>query len=368
MISFDARHRDGANPAHTTDSVAPAALDTHRSRGRRPVLQAAAGLLLAGLLPTAGFAQGQPLLNASYDVSREFYKDYNAAFIRHWKDSSGETLAVNQSHGGSSKQARAIIDGLEADVVTMNQASDIDAIAQRSSLVPGDWAKLFPDNASPTASISVILVRKGNPQKIREWSDLARDGVSVVIPNPKVSGNGRYTYLAAWGAAQKAGQTPEQIRAQLTKIFANVPVFDGGGRAATTTFAQRQIGDALATFESEVNLIRAEFGDFFEVVYPGWTVLAENPVAVVEGVAKKKKTERQARAYLEYLWSDEAQEIAARHQLRPRSAKVLASHAADFPKVQTFTVDEAFGGWSQAQKDHFNEGATYDQILAVGKR
>ena len=335
---------------------------------RRPLLKLTAVALLAGVLPLPALANDVTLLNVSYDVSREFYKDYNAAFVKHWKATAGENVTVNQSHGGSSKQARAIIDGLEADVVTMNQASDIDAIAERGKLLPPDWATRLPDNSAPNASISVILVRKGNPKAIKTWSDLAKAGTSVVIPNPKVSGNGRYTYLAAWGAALKAGQTPEQARDQLARLFANVPVFDGGGRAATTTFAQRQIGDALATFESEVNLILAEFGDNFDVVYPDWTVLAENPVSVVDKVAEKKGTTRQARAYLEYLWSDEAQEIAAKHQLRPRSAKVLASHAKAFPAIKTFTVDDVFGGWSAAQKDHFNEGATFDQILAAGKR
>lgn len=341
---------------------------------RRPLVRFAAGSLLAGALPLAASlplaaaADNAVLLNVSYDVSREFYKDYNQAFERHWKATAGESITINQSHGGSSKQARSVIDGLAADVVTMNQASDIDAIATRSKLIPREWASRFPDNSAPNASVSVILVRKGNPKGIKEWADLGRAGVSVVIPNPKVSGNGRYSYLAAWGAALKAGQTPDQARELLTRIFANVPVFDGGGRAATTTFAQRAIGDALATFESEITLIRTEFGDVFDVVYPTWSVLAENPVAVVDGVVEKKGTARQAQAYLEYLWSDEAQGIAARHQLRPRSAAVLARHAEAFPAIRTFTVDETFGGWSRAQKEHFDEGATYDQILAVGKR
>jgi sulfate transport system substrate-binding protein len=313
-------------------------------------------------------AAGPALLNASYDVAREFYKDYNAAFIRHWKQASGEDITINQSHGGSSKQARAVIDGLEADVVTMNQASDIDVLATRGKLIPADWAKRLPDNSSPTTSTTVILVRKGNPKGIKDWADLARPGVSVVIPNPKITGNGRYTYVAAWGAALKGGATPAQAREQVQKMFANVPVFDGGGRAATTTFAQRNIGDALATFESEVNLIREEFGDHFEVVYPRYSVLAENPVAVVDKVVERKGTRKQAEAYLKYLWSDEGQEIAAKHQLRPRSAQVLSRHAKDFPKVDTFTVDDLFGGWTRVQKEHFDDGAIYDQILAAGKK
>ena len=325
---------------------------------------AAAALMFAG----AAQAAGPALLNVSYDVAREFYKDYNAAFIKHWKTTANEDITVNQSHGGSSKQARAVIDGLEADVVTMNQSSDIDAIAERAKLLPADWAKRLPNNSAPTSSTTVILVRKGNPKGIKDWTDLAKPGVSVVIPNPKITGNGRYTYVAAWGAAIKSGKTPAQARELVQQIFANVPVFDGGGRAATTTFAQRGIGDALATFESEVNLIKAEFGNDFDVVYPAWSILAENPVAVIDKVVDKKGTRKQAEAYLKYLWSDEAQEIAAKHQLRPRSPALLAKYAKDFPKVNLFTIDEVFGGWTKAQKEHFDDGATYDQVLAAAKK
>jgi sulfate transport system substrate-binding protein len=337
---------------------------------RRTVLSAAGaltGVAAIGFLPAAR-AAGPTLLNVSYDVAREFYKDYNPLFIRYWKATAKEDITVNQSHGGSSKQARSVIDGLEADVVTMNQASDIDAIAEKSKLLPADWAKRLPNNSAPTTSTTVILVRKGNPKGIKDWADLARPGVGVVIPNPKITGNGRYTYVAAWGAHIKAGRTATEAREQLQKIFANVPVFDGGGRAATTTFAQRSIGDALCTFESEVNLIKAEFGDHFEVVYPQWSILAENPVALIDKVVDKKGTRKQAEAYLKYLWSDEAQEIAARHQLRPRSPALLAKYAKDFPANKTFTIDEVFGGWTKAQKDHFDDGALYDQILASIKK
>jgi len=331
-------------------------------------LPAAAALATLGGIVRPAKAAGLTLLNVSYDVAREFYKDYNAAFIKHWKATTGEDIAVNQSHGGSSKQARAVIDGLEADVVTMNQANDIDAIAERGKLLAPDWAKRLPNNSAPTTSTTVILVRRGNPKGIKDWADLAKPGVSVVIPNPKITGNGRYTYVAAWGAAIKAGQTPAQAREQLRRMFANVPVFDGGGRAATTTFAQRGIGDALATFESEVNLIKAEFGGDFDVVHPGWSILAENPVAVIDKVVDKKGTRKQAEAYLKYLWSDEAQEIAARHQLRPRSAALLQKYQKDFPTLNLFTVDEMFGGWSRAQKEHFDDGAIYDQIIAAAKK
>jgi sulfate transport system substrate-binding protein len=307
------------------------------------------------------------LLNVSYDVTREFYKDYNAAFARHWKQTTGETLTLNQSHGGSSKQAGSVVAGLAADVITMNQANDIDILAERGGLVPADWAKRLPNNSAPTTSVTVILVRKGNPKQIKDWADLVKPGVSVVIPNPKTSGNGRYTYLAAWGSVIKSGGTPKQARDLVQRLFANVPVFDGGGRAATTTFAQRQIGDALVTFESEVPLIRNEFGGDYQVVYPKHTILAENPVSVVDKVVDKKGTRKQAEAYLKYLWSDEGQAIAAKHNLRPRAEKVLAQYKAAFLQIPTFTVDEVFGGWKKAQAEHFNDGATYDQIIAAGR-
>jgi len=313
-------------------------------------------------------AAGPTLLNVSYDVAREFFKEINPAFQKSWKASTGEDLAINQSHGGSSKQARAVLDGLEADVVTMNQSSDIDVLATRGKLLPEDWAKRLPNNAAPTTSVTVILVRKGNPKAIKDWGDLAKPGTSVVIPNPKITGNGRYSYVAAWGSVIKAGGTPAQARELVQKIFANVPVFDGGGRAATTTFAQRKIGDALATFESEVPLILREFGNDFEAVYPAWSILAENPVTVVDKVVDKRGTRKVAEAYLKYLWSDEGQELAAKHSLRPRSAKVLAKYSKQFPKLQLFTVDELFGGWKKAQKDHFDDGGLYDQIIATAKK
>jgi len=325
-------------------------------------------MLSMGAVPATWAAPSTTLLNVSYDVAREFYKDYNAAFIAYWKKTTGEDITVNQSHGGSSKQARSVADGLEADVITMNQANDIDFLHEKGKLVPADWAKRLPNNSAPSTSTSVILVRKGNPKGIKEWADLGRPGVSVVIPNPKVSGNGRYTYLAAWGSALKSGSNPAQARELVTRIFGNVPVFDGGGRAATTTFAQRNIGDALATFESEVPLILKEFGGDFDVVYPSTSILAENPVSVVDKVVDRKGTRKQAEAYLKYLWSDEGQEIVAKHHLRPRSEKVLAKYAKQFPKINLFTVDEVFGGWTKAQKEHFDDGGTYDQVIAAVKK
>jgi sulfate transport system substrate-binding protein len=327
---------------------------------RRTVVPA----LLLALAAAAADAAPVTLLNVSYDVTREFYKDYDAAFAAHWKQAGGEAITIHQSHGGSSQQARSVVAGLEADVVTMNQATDIDLIAERGHLLPADWAKRLPDASAPTTSVQVILVRKGNPRAIHDWADLARPGTSVVIPNPKTSGNGRYAWLAIWGSVVQGGGTPAQARELATRVIANVPVFDGGGRAATTTFAQRGIGDALVTFESEVAAIRAEFGADFELVYPKRTVLAENPVAVVDAVVERHHTRREAEAYLAWLYSDDAQEIAARHGLRPRSAKVLAAHAGDFPPVATFTVDQAFGGWKAAQKTHFDDGGTYDQAVA----
>ena len=325
----------------------------------------AAGLTLAPIALPAQPA-GKTLLNVSYDVSREFYKDYNAAFATWWKAQGGGPLTFNQSHGGSSRQARSVTEGLDADVITMNQANDIDILYERGQLVPADWAKRFPDNSAPTTSVSVILVRKGNPKGLRDWADLGRQGVSVIIPNPKTSGNGRYTYLAAWGAAQKAGATQAAAQTQVEKIFANVPVLDGGGRGATTTFAQRQIGDALVTFESEVPLIRREFGGDYEVVYPTWTVLAENPVSVVDKVVDRKGTRKEAEAYLRFLYTPEAQEIIARNGYRPVDAGVAARYADRFPAVPMFTIDRNFGGWKKAQAIFFADDAIFDRIYEGG--
>ncbi|MFN9006182.1 MAG: sulfate ABC transporter substrate-binding protein [Betaproteobacteria bacterium] len=334
------------------------------SLSRRHLLGAAGALALPSVV---GAQQAQSLLNVSYDVSREFYKDFNAAFAAHWKKTTGQDVTLNQSHGGSSRQARSVADGLEADVITMNQHNDIDMLHTRGGLVPANWASRLPHNASPTTSISVVLVRKGNPKGIRDWSDLGRAGLQVIIPNPKTSGNGRYTYLAAWGAGVKAGTSHDAAKALVTRIFANVPVLDGGGRGATTTFAQRNLGDALVTFESEAPLITREFGDGFEPVYPARTILAENPVSVVDRVVDRRGTRKLAEAYLQHLYSPEGQEIAARHNLRPRDPKVLARFARQFPKVATFTVDEVFGGWTRAQQEHFNDGGLYDQVILAAK-
>ncbi|KQZ32583.1 sulfate ABC transporter substrate-binding protein [Duganella sp. Root1480D1] len=315
-----------------------------------------------GFAPAAS-ANEVTLLNVSYDVARELYKDINPAFAAAYKKSSGVDVTVKQSHGGSSKQARAVADGLEASVVTMNQANDIDMLADRG-LVVQDWAKKFPNNAAPAYSTMVYLVRKGNPKAIKDWSDLAKPGVAVVIPNPKTAGNGRYTYLAAWGSVLKKGGNEAQARELVGKIFKNVPVLDAGGRAATTTFTQRQIGDVLVTFENEVNLVRAEFGDNFEVVYPSSSILAESPVAVVDKVVDKKGIRKEATAYLNFLYSDAGQEIIAKHYLRPRSDAVFKKYAASFKPISLFTVDEVFGGWRAAQKKHFDDGGEFDKIYS----
>ena len=304
------------------------------------------------------------LLNVSYDVTREFYKEFNPAFVQYWKKKSGDTVTINQSHGGSSKQIRSVADGLEADVVTMNQANDIDLLAERK-LIPADWQKRLPYNSAPTTSTTVFLVRKGNPKAIKEWDDLVRPGVAVIIPNPKTSGNGRYSYLAAWGAKIKEGGDEKQAKEFVTRLFRNVPVLDTGGRGATTTFAQRGIGDVLLTFENEAELIKNELGrDQFEVVYPSIGILAENPVSLVDKIVDKRGTRGVAQAYLEYLYSEAGQEIAARHHLRPRQEAVAAHHAAEFPKLNLFTVDEVFGNWQKAQKVHFADGGVFDQIFA----
>ena len=325
---------------------------------RRALLALALG---SAVVPFAARAADVELLNVSYDVARELYKDINPAFVAEWKKSTGDTVTIKQSHGGSSKQARAVADGLEASVVTMNQANDIDMLADRG-LVAKDWAKKFPDNAAPYYSTMVFLVRKGNPKGIKDWADLAKPGVKVVIPNPKTAGNGRYTYLAAWGSVIKKGGTEAQARDLVGKIFKNVPVLDAGGRAATTTFTQRQIGDALVTFENEVNLVRAEFGNDFEVVYPSISVLAESPVAVVDKVVDRKGIRKQATGYLNFLYSETGQAIGAKHYMRVRNEKVMKQFAANYKPIKLFTVDDVFGGWRAAQKRHFDDGGEFDKI------
>lgn len=320
-------------------------------------------LLAAGFAVATGVHAQSNLLNVSYDVARDVYKDFNPLFQKHWKEKTGETVELRQSHGGSSKQARAVADGLEADVVTMNQATDVDFLAEKG-LVAADYTKRFPDSASPYTSTMVFIVRKGNPKAIKDWNDIAKPGVQLIIPHPKNTGNGRYSYLAAWGYALKQpGGNDKTAQEFVGQMLKNAPLFGSGGRDATTTFMQRKIGDVLVTFESEAELIAKEFGrGDFEVVYPSLSILAEFPVAVVEKVVDKKGTRKVAQAYLEYLWSKEGQENAAANYLRPRNIEVLKKYAAQFPEIKTFTVDEVFGGWGKASAAHFKDGGSFDQI------
>jgi sulfate/thiosulfate transport system substrate-binding protein len=304
------------------------------------------------------------LLNVSYDVTRELYKDIDAAFIADYKQKSGETVSIRQSHGASSAQALSVMQGLQADVVTMNQPNDIDLLVERGGLVPANWRTRLPNNSVPYTTTMVFLVRHGNPKDIKDWSDLARPGVQVVIANPKTSGNGRYAYLAAWGYKKQQGATDGDAQAFEKAIFKNVPVLDTGGRGATTTFTQRGIGDVLVTFENEVALIDTGAGaKDFDAVYPSVSLEADPPVALVDKVVDKRGTRKEAQAYLDYLWTPAAQEIIAQHHLRPRNPDVLARHASEFKPIKTFTVEQVFGSWQKAQQTHFSDGGTFDQVV-----
>jgi sulfate/thiosulfate transport system substrate-binding protein len=330
-------------------------------------------LVLLAVLLTAlcsGLAHAQSsLLNVSYDPTRELYTDFNAAFSRHWQARTGEKPNLRQSHGGSAKQTMAVMGGLQADVVTLALAYDIDALADRGLVAP-DWQKRLPHNAAPYTSTVVFLVRKGNPKNIRDWNDLARPGVEVITPNPKTSGGARWNYLAAWGYALKQpGGNEATARQLVSQIYRNVKVLDSGARGASTTFVQRGIGDVLIAWENEAQLALKEIGPGkFDLVIPSWSILAEPPVAVVDKNVDKRGTRKLATAYLEYLASPEGQEIAARHYFRPRDAKVAARYAASFPKLKLFTVDEVFGGWRKAQATHFADGALYDQIFSSARK
>ena len=340
------------------------------ARTAHPASPLAVGAALAALLWLAGGAAAAApkeikLLNVSYDPTRELYHDFNAAFARSWKAKTGQEVTVQQSHGGSGKQARAVIDGLEADVVTLALAYDVDAIAA-AGLLPANWQSRLPDNSSPYTSTVVFLVRKGNPKRIHDWPDLVKPGVQVVTPNPKTSGGARWNYLAAWGFALRNYGQEARAREFVTRLYRQVPVLDTGARGATVTFVERSIGDVLIAWESEAMLAANLLGKGkFEIVTPGVSVLAEPPVAVVDKVAAKHGTAAAARAYLEYLYSPEGQEIAARNYYRPRDQAVAARHAAQFPHLQLFTVDQVFGGWTKAQKTHFADGGIFDQIYRV---
>ena len=323
------------------------------------------------LVVSLGWVAGKEitLLNVSYDPTRELYQDYNSAFARHWQEKTGDKVTIRQSHAGSGKQARSVIDGLDADVVTLALAYDVDMLWERGKLIPQDWQKRLPNNSAPYTSTILLVVRKGNPKQVKDWDDLTRPGVSVITPNPKTSGGARWNYLAAWGyALKKFGGDEGKARDFVARIFKNVPILDTGARGATTTFVQRGIGDVLIAWENEALLTLKESGHGeFELVDPSLSILAEPPVTWVDKVVSRHGTQAIAQAYLEYLYSPEGQEIAARHYYRPRLEAVGKKFAATFPAVALFTIDEVFGGWQKAQKTHFNEGGVFDQIQKANR-
>ena len=333
---------------------------TFSAKSVRPLIVAA---LSALALPS--WSQTS-ILNVSYDPTRELYQEFNQAFAKYWKAKGGDKLDVKQSHGGSGSQGRKVIDGIDADVVTLALAYDIDAIAGKG-LIAADWQKRLPHNASPYTSTYIFLVRKGNPKAIKDWSDLVKPGVSVVTPNPKTSGGARWGYLAAWGYELKRSKGDQaKARDFVARLFKNVPVLDSGARGSTITFAERGIGDVILTWENEAHLTLKEFGaDKFEIVYPPVSILAEPPVAVVDKVVDKRGTRKVAEEYLKYLYTPEGQEIAAKNFYRPIDTKVLAKYAKQFPKISLFTIDELFGGWPKAQKIHFADGGVFDQIYTT---
>ena len=333
------------------------------------VMVAGAAILSAGLPARPARAEATvKLLNVSYDPTRELYQDVNQAFGQQWKQKTGQTLNVSQSHGGSGKQARSVIDGLGADVVTLGLAYDIDEIADKSGRIAKDWQKRLPDNSSPYTSTVVFVVRKGNPKGIKDWEDLTKPGVAVIAPNPKTSGGARWAYLAAWGyALQKPGGNDAQAKEFVRRLYKNIPVLDSGARGSTTTFGQRNIGDVLVSWENEAYLLVNELGkDKFQIVNPSVSILAEPPVAVVDKNVDKHGTRAVAEAYLQFLYTDAGQELAVKHHYRPRSAAVAAKHAGDLAKIKLFTVDKVFGGWQKAQATHFADGGTFDQIYQPG--
>jgi sulfate/thiosulfate transport system substrate-binding protein len=326
-------------------------------------LAVAALLVLFGHSPAVQAAD-ITLLNVSYDPTRELYDDFNQAFAKYWKGKTGDTVTVNQSHGGSGKQARSVIDGLQADVVTLALAYDVDALAKQGKLIPESWQSRLPNNSAPYTSTIVFLVRKGNPKKIKDWNDLVRSGVSVITPNPKTSGGARWNYLAAWAYALKQpGGNAASAETFVKQLFKNVPVLDSGARGSTVTFVERGIGDVLLAWENEAFLAKKELGsDKVDIVVPSLSILAEPPVSIVDKVVTKRGTQKVAEAYLNYLYSAEGQEIAAKHYYRPRDAAVAAKFANQFPKIPLVTVDEVFGGWTKAQATHFADGGTFDKI------
>jgi len=339
---------------------------------RRSAIAAAFGLGIAGLAGHAPSASAKDitLLNVSYDPTRELYAAYDKAFSKYWKAKTGDDVTIRQSHGGSGKQARAVIDGLEADVVTLALAADVDALHTKGDLIKADWIKKFADNSAPYTSTIVFLVRKGNPKGIKDWPDLVKNGVEIITPNPKTSGGARWNYLAAWGYALKqAGGNEEKAKEFVSQIYKHTKVLDSGARGSTTTFVERGIGDVLLAWENEAHLAQKEFGeDKFEIVTPSISILAEPNVAVVDKVVDKRGTRAVAEAYLEHLYSPEGQEIAAENFYRPRDPKVAAKYAGQFGQVKTFTIDDVFGGWTKAQKEHFADGGIFDQIYTPGDK
>lgn len=333
-------------------------------RPPKPLLLCALLALIAVLPRPEARAAKVALLNVSYDVTREFYQDFNPAFARYWQQKTGDVLTINQSHDGSAKQAQAVVNGLDADVVTMNQSPDIDVLHTEGQLIPANWATRLPNKSVPYTSTIVFVVRAGNPRNIRNWDDLVRTNLSVVIPNPKTSGNGRYSYLAAWGyALKKSAGDESRARQFVAGLFTNVPILDTGGRGATITFAERGIGDVLLTFENEAAQLQLAFStNHFQVVLPPVSILAESPVTWVDHNVKRHHTEAVARAYLEYLYSDAGQEIAAEHFFRPKNQAVLARYSTRYKPVELLTVNDITGGWAQAQRVHFADGGIFDQI------
>ncbi|GBG15801.1 sulfate transport system substrate-binding protein [Novimethylophilus kurashikiensis] len=328
-------------------------------------LLGAALIALVFAAPVAARAADISLLNVSYDPTRELYQDYNAAFAKYWKAKTGDNVTVKASHGGSGKQARSVIDGLDADVVTLALAYDIDALSEKAKLIPANWQKRLANNSSPYTSTIVFLVRKGNPKHIKDWDDVVKPGVSVITPNPKTSGGARWNYLAAWGyALKKNGNDEAKAKAFVSQLYKNVPVLDSGARGATTTFVERGIGDVLLAWENEAFLALKEDPGKFEIVVPSLSILAEPPVSIVDKVVDKRKTRAVAEAYVNYLYSEEGQEIAAKNFYRPRLESVAKKYEKQFPKVNLITIDDVFGGWQKAQKTHFADGGVFDQIYA----
>jgi len=335
---------------------------------RRSAVLALSALVLASAVGSSLAQTPVSLLNVSYDPTRELYVEFNAAFAKHWKATSGQDVTIKQSHGGSGKQARSVIDGLDADVVTLALAGDIDALNKQAQLIPANWQKRLPHNSSPYTSTIVLVVRQGNPKGIKDWDDLVKPGISVITPNPKTSGGARWNYLAAWEFAKRKYGGDAKAKEFVTKLFTNVPILDSGARGSSVTFAQRNQGDVFISWENEAYLLEKEFGSKVDIVYPSISILAEPPVTVVDKNVDRKGTRKVAEAYLQYLYADEGQEIAAKNFYRPVNEKIKVKFEKTLPKLPLFTIEQAFGGWDKAAKDHFADGALYDQISQSIKR